>query len=162
MKRKYLLTIALVAVIIFGIVLVILQRCDNGNELIKDVVLREDGVTKEELKFYADGLHPGEDRDYTLVISVKVSGTYGIDFSFNEVKDGGLCEFIVVTISCEEDIKEYTLDELFNGQTVGFTIDISEDAPAEIHVVFTMPSYVGNEAQGAESEFTALLTADRK
>lgn len=160
MKKRYILALALIAAIIFGIVLVIVQ-CNADESFVRNVTLSENGVTQEELTFSASGLKPGDRRDYTLNLKCNVDGTYAIDLAFSEEKDGGLRNFITVTLTYEGSRAEYTLDELFNGQIVDFNCDIAS-APAEIHLIFTMPSEVGNEAQGADTDFIVILTAERK
>lgn len=161
MKKKQILAIVLVAVIIFGIILYLLLTRDSKYKLFKEIVLEESSITHEELIFSANGIKPGDSRDYTLQLTAKDNGFYGIDFSFVENNDGGLRNFIVVRLEHEDDIREYSLDELFNGLTIGFNIEVFRKTPTLINVIFIMPQEIGNEAQGAECYFIVNLTAER-
>ena len=159
MKKKYILGIVLIAAIIFGIILLIVQ-CSSDKDFVKNVTLSENGVTREELEFSAANLKPGDSRDYILNLKCKTDGKYAIGLAFSEEKDGGLRNYVTVTITYEDFSVAYTLDELFKGRIVELDCNISSD-PAQIHVIFTMPSEVGNEAQGAETDFIVILTAER-
>lgn len=160
MKKAYIWAIVLVAAIIFGIVLVLVQ-CSADDEFVKNIKLEENGIEHEDLHFSANGLKPGDVRDYTIIIRTAADGTYVLDFNFDEDKNGGLREFIDVTLSYGDIVVETSLTELFGGKVVSFECEISKKNPAEIHVVFEMPLDVGNEAQGATTDFSTYLTATR-
>ena len=161
MKKGYIWAIVLVAAIIFGIVLVIVQ-CSADDEFTKNVKLEESGIVRENLHFSATGLRPGDTRDYTIIVTPEADAVYVLALDFEEENDGGLRDFIDVTLSYGDTVVETTLTELFAGKTVSFECDISKKVPARIHVVFSMSLDVGNEAQGATSDFGTYLTATRK
>lgn len=159
MKVKRILLIALALVILLGIVLVVLLLVNN-DKIVKNIKLKEEGVTKEKLAFSANGLHPGDEKEYTLNITSKVAGKYSIHFDFIEDKDGLLKSFIDVTLTYGEQSYTYSLAELLDGQTVDFVCEVSND-PAVITVKFVMPIETGNEAQGTYADFFADLTIER-
>ena len=160
MRKKQILALVLVAAIIFGIIVYLLLSGNDKNKLLKEVVLTN-GVTYEELSFSANGLNPGDSCNYTLKLTAKNTGIYGIDLTFIEKKAGGLRDFIFVRVERDNAVNEYSLNELFNGLTIGFNIEISRKIPTRIRIIFEMPQEVGNEAQGAESYFIVNLTAER-
>lgn len=161
MKKGYIWALVLVAAIIFGIVLVIVQ-CSADDEFVKNVKLEENGIVREELNFSASGLKPGDTRDYTIIVSPSADGTYVLEFDFEEENNGGLRDYVDVTLSYGETVINTTLSELFDGKDVNFECKIGKKTPAEFHVIFSMSLEVGNEAQGVTSDFGAYLTATRK
>lgn len=156
---KRILLIALAVVILLGIVLVALLLSTN-DKLVKNVKLVEDGITKEELKFIANGLHPGDEKTYTLNLTSKIAGDYTVNFEFIEEKNGQLKNFIWVTLSYGDESYTYLLADLLDGQDVAFICHISKDA-AVITVKFDMPLDTGNEAQGTSADFFASLVIER-
>lgn len=156
---KRILLIALAVTILLGIVLVALLLSTN-DKLVKNIKLKEDDVVKENLEFIANGLHPGDTKEYTLNITSKIAGDYTVDFEFIEEKHGLLKNFIDVTLEYEGTSYTYKLVELLDGQTIQFTCHISKE-PAVILVRFVMPIDVGNEAQGTSADFFASLTIIR-
>lgn len=161
MKKKRILALVVVAAIVAGIILYFVLTAESKYKLFKEIVLAESGITYEELEFSANGLKPDSSRDYTLQLTAKDSGRYGLEFSFIEEHDGGLRNFVFVKFEFNNDVKEYSLNELFNGLTVNFETEISGRAAAQLHIIFIMPYEIGNEAQGTESDFTVSFTAVR-
>lgn len=161
MKKKHILSLVLVAAIIFGIILYILAHWNVQYKLFKDIVLRANDIVQEELNFSADGLYPGGHNDYTLEITAKDSGTYGLSFAFTEHSDGGLRAFVNVIFKIGNSVKEYSLDELFNGKTIDYEIEISKKVPILLNVTFIMPEETNSEAMGTETDFSVILTAER-
>lgn len=159
MKVKRILLIALALVILLGVVLVALLLANN-DKIVKNIKLKEDGITKESLEFSANGLHPGDEKEYTINITSSVVGKYSVKFDFIEDKDGLLKSFIDVTLTYGDTSYTYTLAELLDGQTINFVCDVSNE-PAVITVKFVMPIETGNEAQGTYADFFANLTIER-
>ena len=159
MKKGLIWAIVLVAAIIFGMILVIVQ-CSADEAFIQNVKLDVNGIVREELDFSAGLLKPNDSCKYKIIVKPSMEGNYVISFEFEEEHDGGLSRFIDVSISYEDTVVETTLAELFAGKEVSFEGKLTMRKPAEIQVVFTMQD-VGNEAQGTSTDFSAYLTATR-
>lgn len=161
-KRNFIL-IAVVAVILAGVVLLAVVMLNN-NDFVKNVTLSENGITHETLEFSANGLHPGDTREYTLNLTSPISDRYIIEFAFEETYDGKLKEYIDVTVKCSgsEGWYEYKLVDLLDGQTLTFNNVVFEaDEEVVFTITYTMPLDVGNEAQRATADFYIHLTATR-
>ena len=160
MKKKIVLATLLVASIILGIVLIFLVR--TGGAAVKDITLKENGVTREDLEFSVSGLYPGVSREYTLNLRANSDAKYSIELEFTETKDGGLQNFIFVTVSCGDFSKEIPLSELFNGRKIDLECAVKSNAPTAILIKFKMPQEVGNEAAGTYCDFRVSLSAESK
>ena len=120
----------------------------------KEITIAKNGTTIDSMEIKALSLHPGESVDYQVVLNSKVSGTYEVTFEFNEKLDGGLKEFIIVTINDgDKNILNKGLSNVFEDGKVTFNCNIVANKPYVIDVSYLMPEDVDNNAMGTTANF---------
>lgn len=145
------------ACIAFFVISLISTCANNGYE--KEIIIVQDGETVEDMQIKGLEVHPSESVDYKVLFKAKVTGTYNINMDFTEVEDGGLKEFIVVTIKNGDTlIYEQSLLETLSGEAISFDCNITANEPYVIDVKYKMPIEVGNEAMNAKASFDIKFT----
>ena len=160
MKLKIILPIVAVALLLFGVVLMALTLASPNSSFIKDVTLNDDGV-EQELEMSANGLIPGDSREYTLNLKGQSTGDYSLNFAFVVLNDGALKDFVKVTLQCGDKSDTYNLSDLLGGQVATLKIKTIAKQTTVVKVIYSIPSEVGNEAQNATVDFTVNLSADK-
>ena len=160
MKLKIILPIAAVVLLLFGVVLMALTLASPNSSFIKEVTLNDDGV-EQELEMSANGLIPGDSREYTLNLKGQSTGDYLLNFEFVELNDGALKNFVKVTLQCGDKSDTYNLSDLLGGQVATLKIKTIAKQTTVVKVIYSIPSEVGNEAQNATVDFTVNLSADK-
>ena len=133
---------------------------DKFDERIK---VRADGVTESVMAVRDLHLNPTESKEYTVDLVCEASGSYHIYFDYAEETDGGMKEFVKVTVSCGETVMyEGSLKELLDTDTVIYFEAILEaDDPVPVTVRYEMPRDVGNEAQGTFAGFDVHIKVEK-
>ena len=161
MKLKIILPIAAVALLLVGVVLLALTLGLPKNEFVKDLTLNDSDVTQENIELSANGLIPGDSREYTLNFKGKATGNYSLSFEFVEVGQGALKDFVDVTLQCGENVYSYKLAQLLDGTSVNFHCRISTQEVTVVKIIYSMSEDVGNGAQNATADFTINITAKK-
>ena len=159
MRRKigYILTIAVVAMTVIGVLLWFNIK-DEGN--LKDkTTVTFNGETTKTLKAEIAGFYPGKSADYTIEISDKGAADYNVSLVFRkngdvEPEKNTLGNYLNVTIVAGDVTIEKNLNELFGGEKINLGRNSQK-----ITITYAMPLEIGNEAQGAETRFFIDLTA---
>ena len=161
MKLKIFLPIAAVALLLFGVVLLALTVSSPHSELVKDVTLSDTDVTQETLETSANGLIPGDSREYTLNFKGQSSGNYTLKFQFVELNDGALKDSVKVTFVYGDKSDEYDLAYLLKGNIVTLNIKVLPKQATTLKLIYSIPLTVGNEAQNATADFVINLSGDK-
>lgn len=161
MSKKYVLPLVIVGLLLVGVALLGVTLVTSNDEFVKDITLIESDFTHKSLEFSANGLKPGDVREYTINLKGKSSGNYTLNLDFAEVKEGALKNFVDVTLEQGETHYTYKLCELLEGKTVSFTCKIGVTNATVIKVIYSMPIETGNEAQNATADFAINLTAEK-
>ena len=158
-KTKYtIIIIALVMVTITGIVLAGIIFSDRQNYSQK-VVVEGDGILDKPLHFSPPNLAPGESTVCKINLVSRSSGDFHILLDYVGLEEGNLNEFVRVTVCCDTWSEVYGLSDLVAGQKVEFDTRCVADEIKTITIEYSIPSSVGNEAQGKVTSFEVLLSA---
>ena len=158
MKLKYILPIAAVILLIFGVVLMAITLTSSDEEFVKNITLNDKEVTKENIEFSANGLNPGETKQYTINLAGSSSGEYAFTLDFVEQQDGALKDYVDVTVWYGEESQTFKLSELLNGRSINFRYTFDTHGKAVIKIAYSIPIEIGNEAQNVTSDFTVTIT----
>ena len=159
MKLKIFFPIAAAVLLLVGAGLLAVILLTPNNDFVKDITLKDNDITSETLNFSANGLKPGDEREYTLNINGKSAGSYKLYFDFVESQSGALKDFVNVTLLYGDKGETYALSDLLNGAAVCINCNVGVTSGAVIKVIYSMPIGVGNEAQNATTDFAINLTA---
>ena len=160
-NRKFRTTLMIITIVclIFFILATIFTCSSNGFE--KQIVLERDGKTVENMQIKELGLHPGESVDYKVLIKTKATGTYRVSMDFDEIEDGGLKNFIIVTIkSGDTVIYEDGLTQTLSGDNVVFNCDIKANETYVLDIKYLMPIEAGNDAMNTRASFNIEFTIE--
>ena len=161
MKLKIFLPIAAAVLLLVGAALLAVLMTTPNNNLVQDVTLKDNDVTRESLEFSANGLLPGEARGYTINLKGSSAGSYAVKLEFVEVTDGALKEYVEVTVRCGDQEHTYKLSELLAGTTVEVSCKVKAKETTVIEVIYEIPEEVDNSAQSATADFVINLTAEQ-
>ena len=161
MSKKYVLPIAAVMLLIVGVALLITVLTTANDDVVQDITLSANDITRESLEFSANGLMPGDVREYTINLKGKSAGSYNVMLDFGVVEDGALKNFVDVTVQQGDRAHTYKLYELLDGKPVSFNCRIGSMQATVIKVIYSMPAEIGNEAQNASVDFAINLTAEK-
>ena len=152
--------IIVLSVILFVILLVFLFLGMAHEKFERNVTISTDGITSKTLHFSKLNLYPGESVEYTINVSSVLDGEYDVSLNFNQTENGHIAQFVVVEISCGDEVRTERLGVLFNdSESISFKkVPISKE-PQRIKVKYTMPYEVGNEAKNTWSKFDIVLEA---
>lgn len=109
-------------------------------------------------------LAPGEMREYSFKIECRESADYVISLELDQRLDGGLEEFVEVTVRLgEKKIASGKLKTLLKySEPITYETNLEEGCEAEFKVTYFMPETVGNEAMGSSTKFDMLLSLNQK
>ena len=124
------------------------------------ITLDSETSTERTLSYSANGLIPGDEREYSVNIKVPAGGKYTLSLDFEETRDRGLKEFINVDLDWEGATYSATLSALLASEPVIFSVDIGGAKTTVLKIKYSMPSSVGNEAKNATCDFDIKLKAD--
>lgn len=160
-KVNRIMIVILVLLIGVGLGLLIWLLCSNDT-VVRKVELRSDGETREELSFSAENILPGNTREYTIIVHSGEGGEYDVTFACKDVTGGELWKYLDFGLEYNGTKKELAFGDLVAGTKLSFEVEMKKGGTAEFTVTYTMPREVGNEAQYETTDFTLLLTAQRK
>ena len=155
-----LLIVTSVILVIAIVFLIYFYATRDTRENVIDVKL-ESGESSS-LKFENLTLLPGESCEYELELSHRVKADYDITLSFSD-QDSELTlkSFVYAKVTAgDEVICDTLLSELFDGEALTFSRELSKDKAETVKILYYMPSEVGNEAKNAEAKFNLVISAD--
>lgn len=164
MNKSKFMRIALIvlsAMILIGVALTIymLATADERNIIRIDIGSGE----TQAVEFNNLCLIPGEECEYTVLLSSKVTDKYDVELAFREKAVNTLNNYAYIRIETNgEVICDRLLATLFESDNIVLPIDLSEKKNDTIKIVYYMPAEVGNEAQNAEAAFELLITASNE
>ena len=104
-------------------------------------------------------LLPGEEVEYTLLVSSNEGPTYAVDFEFRESDDSPLKDYVYVRMLIgEEEICNELLADVMDNGAISRNLVISKGDECEVTIIYYMPEEIGNEAEGAEAHFDLYVT----
>ncbi len=164
MKNRSLniLIVALLLLACMAVVLIVFVE-DVHRKFGENIAVSSDGVT-ESIKEVKDlMLNPTESKEYSVNLVCEATGKYAIALEFIEKIDGGMKNFVDVTVKLGADVVyEGSLAELLDGgERIEFEGTLEDDVPLPVSVCYMMPYDVGNEAQGTSADFNVKLTVEK-
>lgn len=164
MKNRTLGTIlvALLALSAMAITLVLflVEAHENFPESVK---VRENGVTQDVFSVRDLQLYPGQSREYEIELVCDASGDYNITLAYEELESGSLKHYVDVAVKANgETVYTGKLSRLIDDkETVSFDGTLEAEEPLVVTVTYTMPHEIGNEAQGASTDFDIYLRIEK-
>lgn len=159
MKKKHItipiiiICIAVVVTLCFWVFLI-----NAYQKFPKTVKVSADGVTEETFTVTGLTLYPSQSKEYSIDLICDVTGDFQVDLFYSETADGGLKDYVNVTVSSGEYLFEGGLADLYASDSgVSSQSTIWASNPTTVSIVYAMPSGVGNEAQNTYSTFDVLL-----
>lgn len=156
MKNKN-INMLIVAFLLLGVMSVVLTFFIGKakEDFPKNIEIKENGITEGILTVRDLKLNPTESKEYSVNLVCAASGSYFIFLDYEETKDGGMKQFIDVTVKFDgEVVYEGGLDSLLDGDDViELEGELSATEPLVITICYLMPYSVGNEAQGTYADF---------
>lgn len=149
-KLKVFLIILSVAMAITGAIIAV--NLGRDNVLAANTTLAVEGKTTRSWKVAINDLYPGKSQSYTINFTGKAQ-TYLVSLSFRKGEDSSLNEFITVNIDSDGVAVEKRLSELIDGTAIE-----CNQTTDKITITYTMPTAIGNEAQGTAAKFYIDLT----
>ena len=119
------------------------------------ITVSADGVTEAVVEVRDLSLVPAQSKEYTINLICKATGGYHISLIYEEKIDGGMKQFVNVTVKLgDREVYRGSLSGLLNGEEViQFDGELEEKEPLPVTVIYEMPTSIGNEAQGTYADF---------
>ena len=160
MKNKS-INILIVSLLLLAVMAVVLITflTKAKEDFPKNITVDGDGVTESILPVRDLQLNPTESKEYSVNLVCDASGSYLITLDYVEKVDGGMKQFVDVTVTCG-DIVLYngSLSTLLDTDTVLEMEGVLEaEDPLTLTFRYEMPESVGNEAQATHSDFDINL-----
>ena len=152
------IVIGVMLAVIIGEGLVLYKIIDLGKDdhsIGVEIADGESGV----VSFEHLGLVPGEQIEYTLIVTSNEGPTYAVDFDFRETEDSPLSDYVYVRMLLgEEELCNALLADLMDSGAISRELKIKESDSCELTIIYYMPEEVGNEAENAEAHFDLYIT----
>lgn len=156
------LIVSFILIGVFAIMLIFFV--ERAKETFPDnITVSSEGTTDSLIPIRNLRLSPTESKEYSVNLVCEASGSFYITLSFEELADGGMKEFINVTVRADgELLYEGTLIELLDGDvTIDFEGELHATEPLAVSITYEMPREVGNEAQGTYSDFNLHVAVEK-
>ena len=129
----------------------------------ENITVHSEGVTESILPVRDLRLNPSESKSYSVNLVCEASGLYLVTLDFIETLDGGMKDFVNVTVLSDgTEVYSGALGKLISGEiNAQFEAELSADDPVVITVLYQMPRGIGNEAQGTYSDFDVKLSVKK-
>lgn len=162
-KSIWVLIISFIVVAFISIA-IIFNNLDARSEFTNSVKIDGSGYAEKEIEVRNLQLHPNESKSYTIEVAPEFGGDYEISINYQEIKDGGLKEFVTVSFSVDgKQVQSSSLKSLLDSKSsIVILQNFSEDKPLKLTVTYIMSYEVGNEAQGTYADFDVTLIFDKK
>lgn len=155
-RNVSIIIVALLVLVMMAVMLIVLIEKAH-EDFPKDITVDSDGEIESILPVRDLRLNPTESKGYNVNLFCLASGSYYVFLDYQEKEDGGMKEFVDVTVTCG-DLTVYsgTLAELLDGDMIlEFEGELrsKDKPPLVLSFEYEMPGSVGNEAQGTYSDF---------
>ena len=150
------------AIIILIIAILLAKRAiERGNEFRGDIWIEIDGKKQETLDVKDLKLVPGGKIEYEINLHCERDGSYVVQMIYEEKKDGGLKQFVDVSILYGgAEVSTGKLSDLLLGEPILFNAgEFTAGETKEFLIVYSMSIDVGDEAKGTSSSFAIDFTA---
>ena len=128
----------------------------------KSVKVGDEGIAEETVTVRGLSLSPTQSQEYEISMSCAASGSYDIALDYEETQDGGLKHHVIVSVyTGGERIYNGLLLDLLDNDTVVEFVGYLDDEPLIIKVIYEMPYYIGNEAQGTFADFDVHINVKK-
>lgn len=158
MTALLIFTAAIIVIAIIFLIYFFVTR--NSREDVIDVRLDSDKSTA--LEFENLAIIPGGSCQYELKLSHNVKADYKITLSFADKDEKLTLKSYVYAkvIAGDEVICDALLEDIFNGDPLTFTRELSKKKSETVKIVYYMPTEVDNDAKNAEAKFDLVISAD--
>ena len=164
MKNKSInmLIISFLVITAFAVMLIIFVGTAK-RDFSENIKVRQDGLTEGVIPVRDLRLNPSESKEYSVDMVCAASGTFAFELSYEEKTDGGLKQFINVTITADGAVVyQGSLQDLINnGLKVNFKGELQAKEPLVLTFHYEMPREIGNEAQGTYSDFDVHIKVEK-
>ena len=162
MRKASDIIISIVIGVMLGVILfegsVLYKIIDLGRDDHSIGVEIEDGESGV-VSFEHLGLVPGDEIEYTLVITSKDGPTYAVDFEFHETDDSPLKDYVYVRMLLgDEELCDVLLADVMDSGAISRELRIKEGEACELTIIYYMPEEIGNEAENADAHFDLYVT----
>ena len=151
----------LVALCLFAVIsIMLIVFLDKAHDDFKeDIRINADGVTEKTLTVKNLKLTPTQKAEYEIHLTCAASGGYDFFLDYEETQDGGMKNFVSVTVLCNDDnVYQGSLSELLDKDAiVEFDGTLEAEEPLIVTIRYEMPETVGNDAQGTSADFKIHL-----
>ena len=119
-----------------------------------DIKVKLDSDTPSQVEFESLSLYPGASVDYTISLSTKERGSYGVLFIFKENRDLTLKNYACVKMECEGEVfYDDLLADAISGGAIMLNHYLELRESVDVKITYYLPENVGNGAQNAEADF---------
>ena len=164
MKTKS-LNILIVALLLLGLMSVtLIIFLNEAHENFPDsVVINADDRSESVYTVQNLRLTPTQAREYEVNLVCDASGSYNIFLEYEETYDGGMKDFVDVTVTCHDRIiYQGPLSRLLNGDMrVEFEGELKSKDPLVVKIRYEMPKDTGNEAKGTSTDFDVRIIIEK-
>ena len=117
----------------------------------------------QSLDFSGLELIPGESKQYDIDLTTKISGENELEFTFEELSESPLAEYIYFEIKIGDEVLcDTRLDNLLDGRSISYTANMKIGEPIRVDIRCYMPSSVTNDAQGKTADIRLNVTASNE
>ena len=117
----------------------------------------------ESIVFEDLNMAPGKSTEYTISLTNDVTGDCALSFSFEELEDSPLKQYVYATVEINgESVCDELLADLLDGHEITTDITLHRSEPTTVTVRYSMPVEIGNEAQNTTASFQINLTASNQ
>ena len=161
-KNINMLIISFLVISAFAVMLIIFVGTAK-RDFSENIKVRQDGLTEDVFTVRDLRLNPSESKEYSANLVCAASGTFAFELSYEEKTDGGLKQFINVTITADGAVVyQGSLQDLINnGLKVNFKGELQAKEPLVLTFHYEMPREIGNEAQGTYSDFDVHIKVEK-
>ena len=155
---QYILVFVIMTAIAVGGIL-LFNNLSMHEGLQENVVIKEEGVTSELLKFESLHMIPGESVEYSVNLQTSLYSDFIITLDFVNTTSGGLEKYVMVETDINGDVRTFSMLSLFEGVNIVYDAELFENN--ELKFRFYIPDTVGNEAQKKFVKFDVKLVVTK-
>ena len=135
---------------------------DTSDDFSKKVVIRNEGEIVKTIEVSNLSLVPSESKEYEIELVSIHDGKFFVTLDYEELENGGLSEFVFVSIKLDDGIEYYNgcLKDLF-GDDILLNMCFESNVSQKIIITYSMPVEVGNEAKHTYSDFNINIIIKR-
>lgn len=161
-KNINMLIISFLVISAFAVMLIIFVGTAK-RDFAENIKVSQNGLTEDVFTVRDLRLNPSESKEYSANLVCAASGTFAFELSYEEKTDGGLKQFINVTITADGAVVyQGSLQDLINnGLKVNFKGELQAKEPLVLTFHYEMPREIGNEAQGTYSDFDVHIKVEK-